>query len=343
MVSGLARSAEANSIAMHLRYDCFQRSYFHVPSQSHTYINGASADPDNPLRGMSRLAYMLTQAMEDAHANCPIDSNTLGDIQLVICLPESAKPYVDPDIVNNFNSVFEIITDDYFYQEKIIYVELGEQGFAEVLSIAHTLLDAKEVSAVMIAGVDSLLTASCISYYGGDSYGKNCRIITKDNADGFIPGEAAAAVLLTEAEKADTTGLFCTGIGFGLEPAPYGSGKVTRAEGMVNAINKALGEAGYNMHATDYRIANINGERYFFEEDALALQRTLRPPKQEHALWHPADSIGNIGAAFGPVMTAHVFWAARKSYAPGHRCLCMLSGDDERRSAFLLEYQPESK
>jgi len=341
MVSGLARSAEANCAAMRLGYDCFQQTDFRVRS-SPTLINGASADPDNPLHGISRLAHLLAQAVEDALAYCPIDRDKLGAIRPVICLPDSEKPYVDYDIIKRFHAVFEPMLDDRF-DHTFDYVDSGAIGFVEALERARRLLDSKEVSAVMIGGVDSLLTVGCISYYGGDLYGQNCRLLTEDNADGFIPGEAAATVLLTRAEKRDSAGLLCTGIGSGSEPAPYGSGKVTRAEGMVNAINAALGEAGYNMHATDYRITNINGERYFFEEDALAMQRILRPPKQEHALWHPADSIGNIGAAFGPVMTTHVFWAARKAYAPGPRCLCMLSGDEQRRAAFLLEYQPESK
>lgn len=336
MFSGLARNAEANCAAMRLGYDCFQQTQFRVPS-SYACINGAVADADNPVRGLNRLAHMLTQAVEDALVCCPIPLEQLGLIRTLICLPDTRKPFVDPELVNRFHALFRSQVEAHC-DPNIEYIDSGPLGVLDALSRARQLLESGEASAVMIGGVDSLLTTAAISYYGGNLYGENCRLLTEDNADGFIPGEAAATMILTWAQ-ANTSGLFCTGLGYGTEPAAYGSGQVTRAEGMVTAINAALKEGGVNMPATDYHISNVNGERYFFEEDALAIQRVLRPPKAEYPLWHPADSIGHIGAAFGPVMVASAFWAAYKSYAPGPRCLCVLSDDEQRRAAFLLEYR----
>jgi len=335
MVSGLARGAEANCAAMRLGYDCFQQTDFRVPS-SHEVINGAVADLGS-VQGLSRLVEMLVLAVEDALTSCSLTQEKLGAIHPIICLPDTRKAYVDSDIIKHFHTALDDKLGTRFYQA-VYYENSGALGFIQALLRARQLLQSEDIRSVLIAGVDNLLTVGSVSHYGGDMYGQNCRLLTENNADAFIPGEAAAAILLTRAEQHDT-GLFCTGIGMGSEPAPYSSGKVTRADGLVQAMNQALNEAGCIMHATDYRISNLTGEHYFFEEDALALQRTLRPPKAEYPLWHPADSLGHVDAAAGAVMITNIFWAAHKAYAPGARCLGLLSSDNEQRGAFLLEYR----
>ena len=89
----------------------------------------------------------------------------------------------------------------------------------------------------------------------------------------------------------------------------------------------------------DYRITDISGEQYQFKEAALAEARLLRQHKEEFDIWHPADCIGEIGAASLPCMLGVALYAAHKGYAPGPRLLAHLGNDDGKRVALVLAAQ----
>ena len=75
----------------------------------------------------------------------------------------------------------------------------------------------------------------------------------------------------------------------------------------MQAIRAALIEAGVALKDCDYRIADVNGEQFRFKEAALAITRLLRDTKVLFSLWHPADCIGEVGAATLPAMLAMLF------------------------------------
>ena len=105
---------------------------------------------------------------------------------------------------------------------------------------------------------------------------------------------------------------------------------------MVQAFKAAFADAGRTPADVDYRITDSNGEQYWFKEAALALTRTLRVRKEQFDIWHPADCVGEVGAAIGPCALGVALAAARKNYAPGRGPLCHFSGDDGERFALVL-------
>ena len=86
------------------------------------------------------------------------------------------------------------------------------------------------------------------------------------------------------------------------------------------------------VHDLDYRLTDNSGEQYYFKEAALALTRTLRQRKEAFDIWHPADCIGETGAAIGAVALAVALAAGIKAYAPGRACSSH-AGNDDGRSA----------
>ena len=92
------------------------------------------------------------------------------------------------------------------------------------------------------------------------------------------------------------------------------------------------------MHDLDFRITDNSGEQYYFKESALALSRNLRQRKTAFDIWHPADCIGEVGAAIGPCVLGIALAAARKGYAPGPGVLCHFANDDGERAALMLRY-----
>jgi 3-oxoacyl-[acyl-carrier-protein] synthase-1 len=163
------------------------------------------------------------------------------------------------------------------------------------------------------------------------------RILTSKNSNGFIPGEAGAAVLIGPGRQTDKVGMSVLGIGFGKEEATIESEKPLRADGLVQAIKEAMSSAGVKMLELDYRITDIGGEQYYFKETALAMSRILRDFKEDFDFWHPADCIGEVGAAMVPCALGIALSASRKSYALGEKVLCHFSNDDSDRAALILQ------
>jgi 3-oxoacyl-[acyl-carrier-protein] synthase-1 len=197
------------------------------------------------------------------------------------------------------------------------------------------LVHETDIENVVIAGVDSLLVGPTLS-----AYEERERLLTSQNSNGFIPGEAAAVVIVSKPQSQAEPELLCLGLGFAREQATVEAEQPLRAEGLSAAIKGALAEADCTLGATDFRITDLSGEQYYFKEAALALSRTLRQRKEFYDIWHPADCIGEVGAAIGPAMLAVLLAAQRKTYALGSNVLCHSSSDDGKRAALILAYRP---
>jgi 3-oxoacyl-[acyl-carrier-protein] synthase-1 len=182
----------------------------------------------------------------------------------------------------------------------------------------------------MICGVDSYLTTLSIAHYLAES-----RLLTPDNSNGFIPGEAAAAVLCA---PADTGQLRLFGLGLAREPAfIYNPADLPlRGDGMTSAYRAALAETGIELNRLGYRIADLIGEQYWFKQSALASIRLLRDYHGFQDLWSPAESLGNVGAASAPLMVGVALTAAAKRYAAGNPVLVESSSDTGACAAAIL-------
>jgi 3-oxoacyl-[acyl-carrier-protein] synthase-1 len=126
------------------------------------------------------------------------------------------------------------------------------------------------------------------------------------------------------------------GLGFAREPVTIEAEGPLRGEGMTQAVRAALTNAGVPIEQIDHRISDVSGEQYRFKELALALIRLLRERKVDLGLWHPADCVGETGAAALPLMLGVLLYGARKDYLPGPLFLAHLSNDDDKRAALVL-------
>jgi 3-oxoacyl-[acyl-carrier-protein] synthase-1 len=159
------------------------------------------------------------------------------------------------------------------------------------------------------------------------------RLLGSHNANGFIPGEAAAALLVGAASGGPE--FVCTGLGLGEEPMPCNNAGVLGL-GLAGAIQAALGEAGLGMHELDFRISDAAGEQRSFREAALAMLRTMRQRRESCELWHPAESVGAVGAAGGLVSVVVAKQAIEAGYAPGRSVLVHCENETGMRAALVF-------
>jgi 3-oxoacyl-[acyl-carrier-protein] synthase-1 len=143
------------------------------------------------------------------------------------------------------------------------------------------------------------------------------RLKTSQVTDGLIPGEAAC-ILVASKRPIVSGSLRLRGLGLAIETATAGNEDPFRANGLSAALKAALAEAAVQMHEVAFRLSDVAGESYAFEELVLAQVRNMRQPRlEEQPVWHAADCMGDCGAAAGLVQFAWAEQAFKRGYAPG--------------------------
>jgi 3-oxoacyl-[acyl-carrier-protein] synthase-1 len=127
------------------------------------------------------------------------------------------------------------------------------------------------------------------------------------------------------------------GLGFAHEEAHVLTEEPLLGLGMAAAARQALAEAGLGMHEVDLRVSDVAGEQYAFKELLLTQQRLMRERRAEQDLWHPAQSVGDTGAAAGLVGLAVVREAFAKNYAPGPRVMLFAGSAGGARAVAVVE------
>jgi 3-oxoacyl-[acyl-carrier-protein] synthase-1 len=328
MVTGVGLDAPSSCAAIRCAIDNFQETRF--MDAGGEWILGCEVPLKQPWRGKTKLIKMLTCAMNECLSQ---DASVKPEqTPLLLCLAETDRPgRVIDDDNQFFLDLCAALGCEFHSKSRII--SQGHVAFATALLRARRLIQELKLPQVMIAGADGFLVGPTLA-----AFEEQERLLTSQNSNGFIPGEAAAAVLVRAAWKNSKPQLICTGVGFGMEKAGVNSEEPLRADGLVQAIKAALSEAGCDMGDLDFRITDIAGEQYHFKEASLALSRILRKRKEEFDIWHPADCVGEVGAAMGGVMIAVIDSACRKGYSKGQHILFHLGNDDGKRVAMVFGY-----
>lgn len=329
LVSSVGLNAPATCAAIRCSVDNFRETRF--IDKGGEWLLGASVELEHPWRGREKLLKMATRAILEALQAAPgVDP---AEVPLLLCLAEPERPGrlagLDASLLREIEGALALR----FHPASSIIARGRVSGAVALLNARRLIEDGRRQ--VLIAGVDSFLNVQTLN-----AYEARRRLLTSQHSNGFIPGEGAAAVLVAPAFASEQPQLLCVGLGFGVEKAHVEADDLPlRAEGLTQAVRAALGEAGCGLEAFDYRLTDISGEQYYFKEASLALSRSLRVRKEEFPLQHPADCIGEVGAAIGPAMLAVALSAARKGYALGPNTFCHLGNDAGERAAVLLAWR----
>ena len=289
------------------------------------WIMAHSVPLEQPWRGLSKHVKMASLAVADCLDGVPRDR--WSKIPVLLCVAERERPGRLEGLDDRLFSDMDRELEARFARNGAIF-PYGRVSAGLALGHARSLIATGDAPYVLIVGVDSLLTWPTLSGYLRDD-----RLLTERNSNGFMPGEAAGAVLVGPASGSDD--IVCVGIGMAMERAHIASDEPLRGDGMTAAIKNALQEAACELHDLDYRISDVSGEQYYFKEAALALNRILRRRKEEFELWHPADCVGETGAAAGLICLALARIAAVIGYAPGRGALLHFASDDGSRAAVV--------
>jgi len=326
MMTGLGLTSTESCAALRARSDNFRETGF--ISRGEEWVIGSEVPLDEPWRGIPRLARLAAGPLRECLGS--VDDLKVEEVPVLLCVAEPERPGRLAGLGDDLLREVSTLVGARLNHGSRLFSD-GRVGAALALRHGGALIREHGVRYVAVCGVDSLLASATLA-----AYIERGRLLTTQSSNGFIPGEAGAALLLTSSANAPEPCLSCHGIGVAREPAPIESGEAFRADGLTEAFRQALGDAGVSLAEIGYRIADMSGEQYWFRQADLASSRLLRGRHEFQDIWHPADGIGEVGAAMLPCMLGVAFMAARKGYAPGDPVLAHAANDDGRCTALVL-------
>lgn len=282
--------------------------------------------------GHERLADLLDMATEEclymADARTPLPER----LTCILLCPEQRSSYHS----GLATACLQRVLARYQQDAKPYYAHIGGEATdsASALSLAAQLISKQHASHVLLLSLDSWLNTPDVALAL-----RQDRLLTEDQPSGFIPGEAAVALLLgpVPAERGNhSPGLHIIGSALAQEPVTLLSRQPCYGKGLAAAIDAALARAAVQPHEIALRLADLAGEEYFFEESSYAWSRLLRSDfPADHQFIQTANCLGHIGAAFGPLMLAYAWHLSRIGRAPGANALIQLTTPDQARAALV--------
>lgn len=217
----------------------------------------------------------------------------------------------------------------------------GHAGGAECLTLACDDLAKGRVENAVVGGVDSLLDADTIAWLDHAD-----RLKLTGMPVGLMPGEAAAFVWMSSSCVAPEA--MITASGLASEPKSLWSGATSVGVGLSQAIEQVAHAADWSKAEPAWALTDLNGEVYRANEwgHVVARLRASWPALGNVALWLPAASFGDTGAASALVALCMVVQAQRRKYAPARHAMIVSSSEGAHRSAVVVSatnYAPLSR
>ena len=204
----------------------------------------------------------------------------------------------------------------------------------EALAEGMKRLRDRKAAACLVGGVDSLIQTHRLARLEDAK-----RLKTGYNPHGLVPGEAGVFLVLEREADARGRGVEAWArvneVGLAVEANPLGSPKPCLGQGLTEAIRLVT-----RAHCEPPRpllgvLCDLNGEPYRANEWGLARSRALGWAR-EVMLWHPADCLGDVGAATGAALLALGAVALKQNYAPTPELLIWAGAEGGQRAAVFL-------
>lgn len=186
----------------------------------------------------------------------------------------------------------------------------------------------------IVGGVDSLLSADTLAWLASD-----WRLVSESHGrqHGLFPSHGAGFFMVeTEqgAEKRCRQPLArIIGHSLTTEPAPFVSELPCKGDGLTRAIRNVLEHNNTPPSAIDSIFCDLNGEHHRFKEWGFADIRCF--PHNSPQLFHPSDGMGDVGAAWVPVL-AGIATQGFKRGMLGEKVMIVCSDDHGERGAMIL-------
>lgn len=267
--------------------------------------------------------------------NCAqLDDVSLAQANCYLVVSEPERPGFDDRIARNLLSTITGALGFTRTFRSTVISPTGHAGAFEALEAALDSIRVGRCERAVVGAVDAYLDEFTLEWLSDVG-----RLKSAENVKGFVPGEAAAFILVERAPAATARGACVlatpVGIGTAVEPNSIYAASPCAGDGLTSAIRTALTRSAASVSPA-VAICDLNGERYRAHEWALALSRCFFSSDPPGTLWHPADCLGDCGAAAGVMNLAFGSLAASRRHFGPSSVLVWGSSDDGQRGAAIL-------
>ena len=290
---------------------------------------------DVNVEGRERLAELLFPAIDEALGPLADDANGRpARLGLALALPPP-RPGQSPALAGELSMAIAERYPGLFVRS--LNFEAGHAAGHLAMDAAIRGCASGSIEAWVVAGVDSYLAPetlewveACDQLHGGG---------VLNNAWGFIPGEAAGAVLVGTRDFARRHGLEALGevvsVGIGQEAHLIKTDAVCIGEGLTQAFRQALQALGPGEQIHNV-FCDLNGETYRADEYGFTALRTKDRFRAATDFVAPADCWGDVGAASALLYISLAVLSHRKRYGKGPLSMVWASAESGERGAAVI-------
>jgi 3-oxoacyl-[acyl-carrier-protein] synthase-1 len=288
---------------------------------------------------VATLTTLAVRACLESHTRAT--GRTVGKVLVIVLLSPVQRAHRWPDLNN---VVLSALAAQFTLANGSGAFSIGSTGIIPALEVAAKALEQDAEMPCVIVGAESFLRQAIVKHYIDAG-----RLLCGANSNGFIPGEAACAVLVARSGYWHVPELALEGVGLAMDPSGAGGNAQhpSTGNGLTDAIRQALTEAAIPFYAVNFSISDLNGERFKFKEATIAQARLDRPPPAgvpprpagHLDVWHPIEFLGEIGSAIFPCILGWAYEAGLKGYAAGEAALLHASEEDGARAAMVARFR----
>ncbi|WP_157907413.1 hypothetical protein [Sorangium cellulosum] len=336
MVSSVGLSAEVTSAAVRAGIDRFQQSSV-LDRRFNPLVMALVATPDLPplapalegIAGLTARQIRMLRLAGPALRACLEDAPP-GPAAVLLAGPEAfpgGRPApVGPVFLEHLAAQAGVKLD--LARSRVF--PAGRAGVFLALAAALEGLSARRYDRVVVGGVDTLLDLYLLGTLDLEE-----RLRAAGIFDGFIPGEGAAFLLLARPGSGRTPLSRLVSVGTAEEEGHrYTTAAPYRGEGLDAALKTAFAAAPGGPVRTVY--AGFNGESFFAKEWGVAIARHKKRIAEDFVIEHPADCVGDAGAALGAMLVGLAAMSLAEGRRPS-RCLVWAPSDLAARGAAILD------
>lgn len=282
-------------------------------------LSGAISGLPRRLRGIDRLAALGLVALTE----CTESGGTSDPLPMLVCAPATDELTREPGaLVDRMIADASVAID----RRHTHVFATGRSATADALTAANQLLSATARS-VLVVGVDSLSETKRLEQLWSQRL-----VFDVDNKDGFLPGEAGVCLMLTSDRERAAHGLATVHVA----TARAGIGNADPSGALSDAFEEALSHASADAAAIEALVHDGNGSRGHSEELTLATGRgPCERLRDDIRIIAPADYVGEIGAASGPLAVAVAAFFAGEGALGGPSLVACLAGASVRTAAVV--------
>ena len=281
------------------------------------------------VRGVDRAAALLATAIRECTSGLP----PRGLEQALVYLSSGIEPGIgrfSDNLASELHDLPMPTPQEYSPGDG----ELGRCLFFEnIIRAAHALQNGT-CQLALVGCVDSLCDSSVL-----ETLFEANRLKSGTNPEGIIAGEAAGAVLLELESRGRgrmaTIYACLSAWGSAAESDPPTGATPSAARGLTTAFHEAFAQLPGRGAEIDQVVVDLNGERLRSREWALTAARVFPRGHTTRPLEHPADCVGDCGAAMGAVLLATATGLMSREVPPSHIAVATSDDGGARRTLCL--------